>query len=420
VVGKVAGWVRLPYKMAEYGADNGPFVDCQNGCPYPHTWQLLRDAAPMITSQVNIADYQQIVVLHAGYGEESSSVAKDIWSVTFLGQPVMTSQGTFDRFSVVPEFEARGFDTLGVYAHEFGHLLGLPDLYSRTLEEVGPWDLMARGAWNGKPPGSSPAELLAWDRIFLSWITPQHIVNVEKQSRMNVTIEPIESPSSGVQAVTVQASPQDSKHYYLVEVRQQVGFDAALPSSGVLITYIDETKSSPVKVIDGVQTTSTLNDAPFQVGQKYSDSRNNLVIYIAATNGSSFSVVVDTMSPSPDVAVESLTLDPPTVHPNNTASLTVRIANEGNLKAKPFLASVYLNETLFASRQISLNVGEEQEIRLSWTPTAGGTSVFKVVLDAENVLSESNKENNMRTLRAVVGYALTLQLRPPGAGADLQ
>jgi M6 family metalloprotease-like protein len=420
VVGKVAGWVRLPRKMAEYGADNGPFVDCQNHCPYPDTWQLFRDAAPMIVSQVNIAEYQQIVVLHAGYGEESSNVASDIWSVTFLGQPVLTPQGTFDRFSVVPEFQARGFDTLGVYAHEFGHLVGLPDLYSRTLEEVGPWDLMARGAWNGKPPGSSPAELLAWGRIFLSWITPEHIVNVAKQSRMNVTIEPIESPSSGVQAVTVQASPQDSKHYYLVEVRQQVGFDTALPSSGVLITYIDETKSNPVKVIDGVQTTSTLNDAPFQVGQKYSDSRNNLVISVVATNGSSFSVVVDTMAPSTDVAVESLTLDPPTVHPNNTASLVVRIANEGNLKAKPFLVSVYLNETLFASRKISLNAGEEQEIRLSWTPATGGTNVFKVVLDAENVLSETNKENNMKILRAVVGYALTLQLRPPGAGADLQ
>jgi len=420
VVGKAAGWVRLPHKMAEYGADNGPFVDCQNGCPYPDTWQLLRDAAPMIVSQVNIAEYQQIVVLHAGYGEESSSVPSDIWSVTYLGQTVETPQGTINRLSVVPEFEARGFDTLGVYAHEFGHLLGLPDLYNETTEQVGMWDLMARGAWNGKPPGSSPAELLAWDRIFLSWVTPERIVNVARQSRMNVTIEPIESPSSGVQAVKVQASPSDSKHYYLVEVRQQVGFDTALPSSGVLITYVDETKSDPVKVIDAVQTTSTLNDAPFQVGQKYSDSKNSLVISIVATDGSSFSVIVDTTAPSADVAVESLTLNPPTVPPNSTASLVVRIANEGSLNAKPFLFSVYLNETLFASRKISLNAGQDQEIQLSWTPTTGGTYVFKVVLDAENVLSESNKDNNMKILNVVVGYTLTLQLRPPGSGADLQ
>jgi M6 family metalloprotease-like protein len=421
VVGNVVGWIRVPHELSYYGADNGPFIDSgQNGEAYPDTWKLFRDAAPTVEKQVTITNYQKIVVLHAGYGEESSRKSDDIWSVTFIGQPVQTPQGTFNDFSIVPEFEATGLDTAGVYAHEFGHLLGLPDLYSKTVEEVGLWDVMARGAWNGKPPGSSPAEMLAWDRIFLGWITEQHILTLTKQSRTNATIDPIESPSSGFQAVKIQTPSQDSKHYYLVEVRQQVGFDTALPSSGVLITYIDETKSNPVKVIDAVQTTSTLSDAPFQVGQKYSDSQNNLVISIATANGSSFSVVVDTLAPSTDVAVESLTLDPPTVHPNNTASLLVRVANEGNLKAKPFLVNIYLNETLFASRQISLDAGEEQQIQLSWTPTTGGTYIFKVVLDSENVLSESNKENNTKILAVVVGYTLTLQLRPPGAGADLQ
>jgi hypothetical protein len=73
---------------------------------------------PLITNKVNIVDYHQIIVLHAGNGEESSSVASDIWSVTFLGQAVGTLQGTFDRFAIVPESEAHGLGTLGVYAHE--------------------------------------------------------------------------------------------------------------------------------------------------------------------------------------------------------------------------------------------------------------------------------------------------------------
>jgi M6 family metalloprotease-like protein len=420
IVGKVVGWVRVPHRMSEYGADNGPFIDDLDGDGYPDSWQLLKDAIPIISKEVDVTTYQQILIVHAGYGQESSRNPNDIWSVTYLRWPVVTPQRTFERYAVVPESEARGLETLGVCTHEFGHLLGLPDLYSTTMEQVGPWDLMARGAWNGKPPGSSPSEMIAWDRIFLGWITPNHILNLTQQTRVNATMDPIELPSSGLQTIRIQTLSQDSKHYYLVEVRQKIGYDKALPSSGVLITYVDETKSNPVKVIDAVQTTSTLDDAAFQVGQKYLDAQNNLIVSIASTNNSSYSIIVDTLAPSVDVAVETLTLNPPTVHPNVTASLDVRVANEGTLKARTFIVAIFLNDTLFASRSISLGSGENQVISLPWTPRTGGTYFFKVVLDPEKILVESNRENNVKTLRVIVGYTLTLEIRPPSAGEDLQ
>ena len=133
--------------------DNGPFVDDQDGDGYPDSWRLLRDAVPIVSGQVNFADYQHVMILHAGYGQESSRVVDDIWSVTYLQWKIQVHQLSLDTFTIVPEFEARGLDTMGVYTHEFGHLLGLPDLYSITTEQVGPWDLMARGAWNGKQIG---------------------------------------------------------------------------------------------------------------------------------------------------------------------------------------------------------------------------------------------------------------------------
>ena len=420
IVGKVVGWVRVPHRVSEYGTDNGPFIDDQDGDGYPDSWHLLKDLIPIISKEVDVTAYEQIMIVHAGYGQESSRDQNDIWSVTYLSWPVVTPQRTFDRYAVIPESEARGLGTLGVCTHEFGHLLGLPDLYSTAMEQVGPWDLMARGAWNGNPPGSSPSEMIAWDRIFLGWITPNHILNLTQQTRVNATIDPIELPSPGLQAIRVQTPSQDRKHYYLVEVRQKIGYDKFLPSSGVLITYVDETKSNPVKVIDAVQTTSTLDDAAFQVGQKYSDIQNNLIVSIVSTNNSSYSIVVDTLAPSVDVAVETLTLNPPTVHPNVTASLDVQVANEGTLKAKAFFVAIYLNDTLFASRKISLNAGESQVIDLSWTPQNGGNYFFKVVLDPEKVLAENNRENNVMTLRVVVGYTLTLEIRPPSAGEDLQ
>jgi len=420
IVGRVVGWIKLPHRMVEYGADNGPFVDDQDSDGYPDSWRLLRDALPLVTKTVNLAEYQQIVVFHAGYGQESSRKQDDIWSVTYMHWTLETQYQSIEKFAIVPEFEARGLGTRGVYTHEFGHLLGLPDLYSNTVEQVGLWDLMARGAWNGNPPGSSPSEMIAWDRIFLGWMGPDHVLNVTKQTRVNATVDPIESPSSGIQAVRVQAPSQDSKHYYLVEVRQKLGFDVALPSTGVLITYIDVTKSNPVKVIDAVQTSSTLDDAPFQVGQKYSDVANSITISVTGTTGLSFTVVVDTLAPSPDVAVESLTLNPPTVHPNSTATLDVEVTNEGTLNANGFFVDIYLNDTVFSSRKLSLKPGESQEIQLSWTPKIGGAYIFRVVVDAQKVVPETNRENNVKTLRVIIGYTLTLELRPPDAGADIE
>ena len=420
ITGKAVGWIRLPYRMVDYGADNGPFVDDQDSDGVPDSWRLLRDALPSVMKMVDLAQYQQVVLLHAGYGQESSRKQDDVWSVTYMQWTFGAQYQSIERFSIVPEFEARGLGTVGVYTHEFGHLLGLPDLYSNTVEQVGPWDLMARGAWNGNPAGSSPSEMIAWDRIFLGWLTSNHVLSVSKQTRINATVDPIESSSSGTQAVRVPASSQDSKHYYLIEVRQKLGLDAALPSTGVLITYIDETKSNPVKVIDAVQTSATLDDAPFQVGQKYSDTANSITITVTGTIGSSFTIVVDTLAPSADIAVEGLTLDPSTVHPNGTATLHIVVANEGTLSANGFFVDIYLNGTVFSSRKLSLKPSESQEIQLLWTPKTGGAYTFKVILDAQELVAENNRENNIKTLQVIVGYALTLELMPPGAGADIE
>src|SRR2546426_4775425 len=63
---------------------------------------------------------------------------------------------------------------LGVSVHEFGHDLGLPDLYDTdySSDGAGIWDVMSEGAWNGAPRGSSPAMFSAWSKIRLGWFTP--------------------------------------------------------------------------------------------------------------------------------------------------------------------------------------------------------------------------------------------------------
>ncbi len=80
--------------------------------------------------------------------------------------------------SLAPERQTQdnyGLGALGTIVHEFGHQLGLPDLYNTYdgTVGVGGWDIMGYGQWlmNGFWP-SAPG---AWSRAALGWVTPQVI-----------------------------------------------------------------------------------------------------------------------------------------------------------------------------------------------------------------------------------------------------
>ena len=60
---------------------------------------------------------------------------------------------------------------IGIFCHEFGHALGLPDLYDITGagEGIGHWGIMGSGNWNTP---ESPAHPCAWTRTQMGWVTP--------------------------------------------------------------------------------------------------------------------------------------------------------------------------------------------------------------------------------------------------------
>ncbi|MDH5268820.1 MAG: M6 family metalloprotease domain-containing protein [Candidatus Krumholzibacteria bacterium] len=63
---------------------------------------------------------------------------------------------------------------IGVYCHEFGHGLGLPDLYDRNggSNGIGHWGIMGAGSWNTP---ERPAHPEAWTRVELGWTVPVDI-----------------------------------------------------------------------------------------------------------------------------------------------------------------------------------------------------------------------------------------------------
>lgn len=220
---------RLPKNMSFYGQDTEKTLS-----------QLIKDALLSTNNQVNASSYDYVMVFHAGYGNESTNRPEDIWSVYIDWD---TPVNGFTDGTIVPEKEYAA-SPLGVVCHEFGHQLGLPDLYYDQESVVGCWCLMDNGVWLGTPPGSKPAHLSAWAKYFLGWLD----VQVTSYTWKNVFLENIVASSSAIK-VNILTADNPDKEYFLLEYRTKTGFNEGLPGSGLLIWRIDDTiASSPVRL----------------------------------------------------------------------------------------------------------------------------------------------------------------------------
>ena len=217
VNGVVEDWAKVPFNEANYGSNYCGDIVCQN------TWGFLRDtvnswAAGRSAKELNAYlsqfdvwdryDYDgdgnfdepdgyidHFQAVHAGAGEETGGGAQGtdaIWSHRWYayfsnigstgplfnklgGIRVGNSKYWIGDYTVEPENGG-----VGVFAHEFGHDLGLPDLYDTSgntggaENSTGFWSLYDVGSYgsSGKPEdglGSKPVSMSAYEKIFLGW-----------------------------------------------------------------------------------------------------------------------------------------------------------------------------------------------------------------------------------------------------------
>ncbi|GAB3964916.1 immune inhibitor A domain-containing protein [Plantactinospora veratri] len=215
VGGDVSDWVKVPFNEARYGSNE---IAERDGY-----WNFVKDTATAwYESQVaagktpeqikqylaqfdvwdrydhdgdgdfNEADgyVDHFQAVHAGEGEEAGGGAQGadaIWSHRWAAFTDLAG-------SAGPEFNKAGgvqigdsglwirdYTTepenggLGVFAHEYGHDLGLPDLYDTQGGDngVGFWSLMASGSWlnEGKQEiGTKPGYMDPWSKLYLGWL----------------------------------------------------------------------------------------------------------------------------------------------------------------------------------------------------------------------------------------------------------
>ncbi|MBT3251593.1 MAG: M6 family metalloprotease domain-containing protein [Candidatus Marinimicrobia bacterium] len=230
-----------------YMAENG-FMTYGNDSPnsYNYVKQMIGDAIDDAEAQG--LDWSQfdndgdgnvdaLNIIHAGPGAEEGN-GNYIWSHKWnLGGQARFYDGVWiDAYTINPEIQGSGQNMVhrGVICHEFGHALGLPDLYDTDYSSsgIGTWGLMSGGSWGGN--GSSPwypSHMSAWSKENLGWVTPVVINDPTITLEMeNVEENPLVFRMNGT------GSPNE---YFLFENRQKILSDQTLPNSGLLIWHID-------------------------------------------------------------------------------------------------------------------------------------------------------------------------------------
>jgi len=244
----VKGWYRATNNFQYYAADSG----------YDRAADLVReavDAAEIAGTNFSLydndsdGDVDGILSIHSGPGAEiGSQSGLYIWSHRWVLNGGNSGAVTYDGVSINdyminPETRSatnNSISGIGVFCHEFGHNLGLPDLYDTDntngdSEGIGNWCLMAGGAYMGS--SNRPAGFSAWCREDLGWETPQ-ILTLGQTG--NYSLDPASTNRDEFYRVNTPLSNE----YFLIENRQLVGRDTDLPGHGLAIWHINTTKTN--------------------------------------------------------------------------------------------------------------------------------------------------------------------------------
>ncbi|MBI4317520.1 MAG: M6 family metalloprotease domain-containing protein [Chloroflexi bacterium] len=290
----VVGWISLPYPHPNTRGS----VDDRNR-------QIVRDAIIAADPFVDFASLDvdgngvvkpnelHIVVVVAGYetsyGGAAAACSPSVWAHNgWLGDsvPLVVADGRLvgARYVEVGEWDCASFDepghagTIGTTVHELGHDLGWPDLYDtdQSSEGVGYWSVMGLGGWLATtgPLGSLPGHPDAFSKWHQGWLTPYQVSG----QQVGVQIQPAETSPRVIQLLDNPGgvdwrweNTSGVGEYFLIENRQQVGYDAGLPGCGLLIWHVDETRS-PTSAANAVDS-RRLVDLEEADGQRHLDFR---------------------------------------------------------------------------------------------------------------------------------------------------
>jgi M6 family metalloprotease-like protein len=250
----VVGWYTAAQNKINYGKTN---LDGSDNNNYNSNVQEL--VAQCIDSAeaegIDFSDYDNdgdgemdgLVIFHSGYGAEEGKNGY-IWSHRWSlwgGNNRFYDGVNIRDYCINPSKRDLGVGLtqvrIGVVSHEFGHVLGLPDLYDtdQTSEGAGNWCLMAGAGWLNSE--STPGRMNAWCKTELGWLTPTIISSKKTYFLPNVTDSNI----------AFRMNTPLENEYFLFENRQQKKWDRYMPGKGMAVWHIDSDIADQFRLFGG-------------------------------------------------------------------------------------------------------------------------------------------------------------------------
>ena len=344
-------------------------------------------------------------VVHSGKGAEETNSTSDIWSHSsqMTNWSGVAAYATNDyrngnrvyinKYIIMPEKTnyADGSTSttemigVGVFCHEFGHALGLPDLYDTggydgvSGQGLGHWSVMAGGSWGGNGiTNGTPVSLDVWSKRYLGWASPANIT----ANTSGTTVASILNTQTNSSYRLAKNGGTSETQYWLIENRYKsasgpvsgVTWDAYLPGSGLAVYHIDETYAGYSTTyftgnkVNVNSTTGSSRNRPYGVALEETDMTtagySGSELYTGANSGEA----VDVFNSSTQASFDSVG----TAYP-------ISYKNDGSTKSGISIASISAaGASMTASFRINSGTTATPTLAVSmasWSPAAaGGTS----------------------------------------------
>ena len=267
----VVGPVLLPKEMGFYGENKTATYE-------PNARQMIIDACQIAAEQglVNFKEFDSdndgivdnVYVFYAGYDEAAAGAPEEaVWAHegTLKGMAGNVIDGvelnTYACSSELKNSSGKEMVGIGTICHEFGHVLGLPDFYDtdgvvggESVALYEHFSIMDGGSYNNE--GRTPPYYTVVERAIIGWLEPE-----ELQTEGKYTLGKI-SENKGYRI----SAPSTKGEYFLIENRQQEGWDKYLPAHGMIVYHIDRSskmiKGTPIADLWRTNKLNTFRDHP--------------------------------------------------------------------------------------------------------------------------------------------------------------
>lgn len=231
------GPVTVSQKSAYYASDD-------NGVS---STKLLKEACALVDDEVDFNIYDtdgngvvdNVYIFYAGHSQADTFDETCIWPHSYRVFDGTSFDGVaLGNYTCSNEISgaSKRIAGIGTFCHEFSHALGLPDLYNTNNNydntTPGQWSLMDQGSYSND--ARTPPMHSAYERWVLGWLAPGEIKTGEPG---DVVLRPSTTEEGYGDVQLVRTTDKDE--FFLVENRQQQGWDRFVPGHGMLMWHID-------------------------------------------------------------------------------------------------------------------------------------------------------------------------------------